>query len=62
MTVIDSRTSPKRPPWGQKKAAVLERFKQESMYGLSATKKSPCREVAVVDVRLYHLRLYETSI
>ena len=31
-----SWTSPHRPPWGQKKVAFVERFKQESMYGLSA--------------------------
>ena len=36
-------------PPGQKKVAVVERLKQEVMYGLSArTKKSGrCREVAV---------------
>ena len=34
-----SRTSLQRPPWGQKKVAIVERFKQESMYGLSAPKK-----------------------
>ena len=47
--------------------AVVERFKQELMYGLSAgTKKSGrCREVAVVErwplveVRLY---IYKTSL
>ena len=45
-----------------REVAVVERFKQEVMYGLSAgTKKSGrCREVAVVErwplveVRLYH--------
>ena len=31
-----SWTSPQRPPWGQMKVAFVERFKQESMYGLSA--------------------------
>ena len=33
-----SWTSLQRPPWGQKKVAIVERFKQESMYGLSAQK------------------------
>ena len=33
-----SSTSPQRLPWGQKKVAVIERLKQESMYGLSAKK------------------------
>ena len=32
---------------GQKKVAIVERFKQESMYGLSAKKSGRCREVAV---------------
>ena len=31
----------------RKKVAVVERFKQESMYGLSAKKIGRCREVAV---------------
>ena len=35
--------TPQRPPWGQKKVTVVERFKEDSMYGLSA------RNVAVVD-------------
>ena len=30
-----------------KKVAVVERFKQESMYALSAKKSGRCREVAV---------------
>ena len=38
-----SWTFPQRPPWGQKKVAVIERFKQESVCGLSAKK------VAVVE-------------
>ena len=33
-----SLTSPQWPPWGQKKVAIVERFKQEPMYGLSANK------------------------
>ena len=45
---------------GQKKVAVVERFKQESMYGLSAKKLAVperwptgrCGEVAVSRVRL----------
>ena len=32
-------------PWGQKKVAIVERLKQESMYGLSAKKK----KMAIVD-------------
>ena len=31
---------------GQKKVAIVERFKQESMCGLSAQKSDRCREVA----------------
>ena len=38
-----SWTFPQRPPWGQRKVAVVERFKQESVCGLSAKK------VAVVE-------------
>ena len=43
-----------------KEVAVVERFKQEPMYGLSAIKSVHCREVAVVEswpfveVRLYN--------
>ena len=29
---------------------IVERFKQESMYGLLDKKSGPCREVAVVEV------------
>ena len=36
-----SRTSLQRLSWGQKKEAVVERFKQESMYGLCTKKKWP---------------------
>ena len=32
---------------GQKKVAVVERFKQESMYGQSPQKSDRCREVVV---------------
>ena len=39
--------SKKRSPQGQKKVAVVERRKQESMYGLSAKKSGRCREIAV---------------
>ena len=28
-----SWTSLQRPPWGQKKVAIVERFKREPMYG-----------------------------
>ena len=34
---------------GQKKVIIVERFKQESMLGLSAQKSGHCREVAVVE-------------
>ena len=27
--------SPQWPPWGQKKVAVADKFKQEPMYGMS---------------------------
>ena len=33
-----SWTSPQRPPWGQEKVAVVESYKQEPMYVLSAKK------------------------
>ena len=33
-----SWTAPQRPSWEQKKVAIVERFKRESMYGLSAQK------------------------
>ena len=46
--LIHSQTSPQRPLRGQKKMAVVERFKQESMYGLFAKKSGRCREVAVI--------------
>ena len=36
--LVHSQTSAQRPPRGHKKMAVVERFKQESMYGLSAKK------------------------
>jgi len=32
-----------------REVAAVERFKQESMYGLSAQKSGHCREVAVVE-------------
>ena len=32
-----------------REATVVNRFKQESMYGLSAQKSGSCREVAVVE-------------
>ena len=37
---------------GQKKVAVVERFKQESMYEVSAKKNGRCRELALVVQRL----------
>ena len=43
---------------GQKKMAVVERFKRESMYGLSAKKSGCCKEPGkrwlFVEVRLYY--------
>ena len=32
-----------------KRVAVVERFKQESMHGLSAKKSGRCREVVIVE-------------
>ena len=50
-----SWTSLQRPPWGQKKVAIVERLKQESMYGLSAQKNGRNVERwSLVEVRLYH--------
>ena len=58
-----SWTSLQRPPRGQKKVAIVERFKQESMYGLSAKKsgryKKPGKRWSLwkwsfVEVRLHH--------
>ena len=46
--LVHSQTSPQRPPRGHKKMAVVERFKQESMYDLSAEKSGRCREMAVI--------------
>ena len=46
--LIHSQTSAQRPRRGHKKMAVVERFKQESMYDLSAKKSGCCREVAVI--------------
>ena len=49
----DLGTSAQRPRWGHKKVAFVEKFKQESMYALSAQKTWPllsgcrCGEVAV---------------
>ena len=43
--LIHSQTSPQRPLRGQKKMAVVERFKQESMYDLSAKERWPLLEV-----------------
>ena len=43
-----SWTSLPWPSWGQNKEAIVERLKQESMYGLSAKKTGRCGEVAVI--------------
>ena len=32
-----------------REVVIVERFKQESMYGLSAQKSDRCREVAIVE-------------
>ena len=45
--MVYSWTSPQRPLWGQKKVAILERFKQESMYGLFTKKVAIVSEMAV---------------
>ena len=39
---------------GQKKVAVVERFKQESIYGLSAKKVAIVERWPLVEVRLYY--------
>ena len=57
--VNSSLTSLQRPPWGQKKVAIVERFKRESTYGLSAKKKWPLKRSRkerwpFVAVRLYY--------
>ena len=39
---------------GQKKVAIVERFKQESEYGLSAKKAAVVERWPLVEVRLYH--------
>ena len=39
---------------GQKKVAIVERFKQELMYGLSAKKAAIVERWPLVEVRLYH--------
>ena len=39
---------------GQKKVAVVERFKQESVYGLSAKKVAIVERWPLVEVRLYY--------
>ena len=48
---VTRHSSPQRPPWGQTKVAVVEKFKQESKYGLSTGTKTGgrCSEVAVVE-------------
>ena len=43
-----SWSSLQQPPWGQKKVAIVERLKQQWMYGLSTKKDGCCREVAVI--------------
>ena len=39
---------------GQNKVAIVERFKQELMYGLSAKKAAIVERWPLVEVRLYH--------
>ena len=48
--ITQSRTSPLQPPQGEKKVAVVERFKQESMYGLSAKKLPVVERQLLVEV------------
>ena len=44
-----SWTSPQKPPWGQKKVAIVERFTQDLKWMDCPSKKSGhCRKVAVV--------------
>ena len=50
--LVHSQTSPQRPLRGQKKMAVVERFKQESMYGLFAKKVAVVERWPLVEVRL----------
>ena len=49
-----SWNSPQRPPLGQKKVAIVEGFKQESMCGLSAKKAAVVERWPLVEVRLYY--------
>ena len=44
--------------------AVVERFKKESMYGLSAarTKNGRCGKIALVEVRLYYFYLVRVPV
>ena len=48
---VTRHSSPQRPPWEHAKVAFVERFKQESKYGLSTGTKNGgrCNEVAVVE-------------
>ena len=42
--------------------AIVERFKEESMRGLSAIKSGHCREVAIVESWLFvEIRLYKRT-
>ena len=42
--------------------AIVERFKQESMRGLSAIKSGHCREVSIVESWLFvEIRLYKRT-
>ena len=49
-----SWNSPQQTLWRQKKVAIVERFKQELMYGLSAKKAAIVERWPLVEVRLYH--------
>ena len=49
-----SGNSPQRLPLGQKKVAIVERFKQESMCALSAKKAAVVERWPLVEVRLHY--------
>ena len=48
-----SCTSVQRPPWGQKKVAIVERIKQKWMYGLSGKKMAIVERSPLLEVQLY---------
>ena len=52
--IQNSWTSPERLPRGNRKVAVVEKFNQEPMYRLSATKSGRRREVADRELKQRH--------